>query len=252
MADVVVSRSYIEGFAQQIHDLDGISRDMLADMLAGMDLNDRNAVVATMQAVCQSSGGAANELARSFYRGLSIMQTGQDMTTRVPYEYDPIATEVATDAILRDSADPAKALADRLSYELNRAAKVGVWRHGNADGRKVRFARVPTGSETCAWCLMTAGLGFWYMTEEAASHTHRGCDCQIIAEVGGIHDVSIEGYDSTVYRDMWRTANKMRVDGNIPDELAERIGREKAAKGDAYREDTNGTLAVMRWMYGLK
>ena len=255
MADVVVPRSYIEGFTQQIHDLDGISRDMLADMLAGMDLNDRSAVVATMQAVCQSSGGAANELARSFYRGLSIMQTQQDMTTRVPYEYDPIATEVATNAILRDSADPARALADRLSYELNRAAKVGVWRHGNADGRKVRFARVPTGAETCAWCLMTAGLGFWYMTEESASHTHHGCDCQIIAEVGGIHDVSIEGYDSTVYRDMWRRANALRANGDIPQEWADHIADVRAlrAREDRpYRDDTNGTLYVMRKMYGLK
>lgn len=261
MADVVVPRSYIEGFVQQIHDLDGISQDMLGDMLANMDLSDRKAVVAVMQAVCQSSGGAANELARSFYRGLSVMETGKDMTARAEYDYDPVATEVAVSAILRDSDDPAKALADRLSYEVNRAAKVGVWRHGKVDGRQVRFARVPTGAETCAWCFMTAGLGFWFMTEESASHTHRGCDCAIVASIvdkpgtGDYRDVRIDGYDSSVYRDMWRRANALRANGDLPSEMAahiEGMAALRRSQGRSYREDTNGTLYVMRHLYGLK
>lgn len=90
--------------------------------------------------------------------------------------------------------------------------------------------------------------GGWYASSGIITHN---CDCIIIPSIGR-GSVRIDGYDSDEMRDMWRTANKMRVDGNIPDELAERIGREKAAKGAAYREDTNGTLAVMRWMYGLK
>jgi hypothetical protein len=99
---------------------------------------------------------------------------------------------------------------------------------------------------------MTAGLGFWFMSAEAASHTHRGCDCQIVPAIGGIQEVHIRGYDSTVYRDMWRTANKLRANGDIPADLAAHIDQQKAAKGDAYRLDTNGTLAVMRKLYNLK
>jgi hypothetical protein len=99
---------------------------------------------------------------------------------------------------------------------------------------------------------MTAGLGFWFMTEEAASHTHAHCDCAIIAAIGGIHDVRIPGYDSTKYRDMWRDSRDRLAHGDVPQEVLDRIGREKAKKGDRYRINTNGVLAVMRHEYGLK
>lgn len=254
MAEVTVPREYIDNYVSALHDLDDFGRQALADALSRADLNNEKQVQAIMRVHCNTTGEAAHQLSREFYRGLSYLQTGQDMAKPVPYSYDPVATRVATRAILRDAQDEEDAmgqLQDRLSYETNRAAKVAMHRAGQVDGRDVRYARVPTGAETCAWCLMTAGLGFWYMTAEAASHSHAGCDCAIIPSIGR-GDVRIDGYDSTVYRDMWREANRARATGNIPPEVAERIAREKAAKGPRYREDTNGTLAVMRNMYGLK
>lgn len=254
MADVTIPWAYIENFARSVHDLDAVSQELLADSLANTDLGDKRAVGALMRSVCRMGSEAAQELSTQFYRGLSLMQTGKDMTKRVTSGYDEVATDVAVSAIMRDYADDLDAmgrqLGERLAYEISRASKRGVYRAGQADGRDVRYARVPTGAETCAWCLMTAGLGYWYMTEEAASHSHAHCDCQIVASIGR-GDAVLEGYDSTVYRDMWRTANQMRVDGTIPPELAERIANEKALKGKAYRLDTNGTLAVMRWAYNL-
>ena len=169
--------------------------------------------------------------------------------------YNDQAAEVAI-AGMYNQADGdldllARLIAERVSFEINRAAKVGVWRNGQLDRRNVRFARVPTGAETCAWCLMTAGLGFWYMTEEAASHTHRSCDCMIVPSFEGIGDVHIDGYDSTVYRDMWRDANAALRNGDVPTELAQRVDFLSMTK-PGYRADTNGALAVMRWKYGLK
>lgn len=254
MADVEVPMEFLENYTRTLHDLDDIGKSLLADALANTNLNDRDAVTATMQAICRTTGEAANELSRQFYRGLSMLQTGQDMAKKVPYQYDPEATRIATYAIVRDAEDEeelVEQLERRRSYETNRSAKLGVWRSGQADGRDVRYARVPVGAETCAWCLMTAGLGYFYMSEETASHTHAHCDCMIVASIGR-GDVRIGGYDSTVYRDMWRSANSARASGNISPELAQHIAREKAAKGSSYRLDTNGTLAVMRQMYGLK
>ena len=46
-----------------------------------------------------------------------------------------------------------------------------------------RFARVPTGLETCAFCLMLASRGAVYHTRKTASewrHFHRGCDCKVV------------------------------------------------------------------------
>lgn len=67
------------------------------------------------------------------------------------------------------------------------------------DGR-IRFARVPSGGETCPFCLMLASRGFVYTSAEAAwkDHFHSNCDCQIVP---GYADAVIDGYDpSDIYR----------------------------------------------------
>lgn len=258
MADAPISRAYIDNFVQQLNDLDQIGRSALEDALSRTDLGNPNRVKAIMRVHCNTSAEAAAQLASQFYRGMSLLQTGQDVGVRAFSGWDGTATDVATDAILAnaegDDARAIQGLLDRQSYELNRASKRSVYRNGQADGREVRYARVPSGAETCAWCLMTAGLGFWFMTEESASHTHRGCDCVIVPSIGR-GDVKIDGYDSTVYRDMWRRANGMRANGELPQEWAEHIEEMQARRegqGRDYRVDTNGTLYVMRKLYGLK
>lgn len=256
MASTDLSMDTLQRLTEGIHGIDGMAQQQLAQALAGIDMGDRRAVAAVMRGFAESGATASSRLAAQFYRGMSLLQTGEDADVDGSFAYDQTAADIAL-AGMYNQADGdmdklARLVGERISYEINRAAKVSVWRNGQRDSREVRYARVPTGPETCAWCLMTAGLGFWFMTAEAASHTHRGCDCQIIPAIGGIQEVHIRGYDSTVYRDMWRTANKLRANGDIPADLAERIDRQKAAKGSAYRLDTNGTLAVMRQLYNLK
>ena len=45
------------------------------------------------------------------------------------------------------------------------------------------FARVPTGTETCAFCIMLASRGAVYHSRKTAGewrHFHRGCDCKVV------------------------------------------------------------------------
>jgi hypothetical protein len=73
----------------------------------------------------------------------------------------------------------------------------------NCSKNGVRYARVPSGRETCAFCFMLASRGFVYHTKKQAGdgfghlyHTH--CDCIIVPgfhEGTGISaDAQIEGY----------------------------------------------------------
>lgn len=75
------------------------------------------------------------------------------------------------------------------------------------DGVKgVRYARVPTGVETCAFCIMLASRGFVYYSKKTAGeneHMHVHCDCRIVPGFDG--DV-IEGYDEKVYKDIYDAA----------------------------------------------
>ena len=50
------------------------------------------------------------------------------------------------------------------------------------------FARVPTGTETCTFCLMLASRGAVYHTRKTAGERgrfHRGCDCKVVPSVEG-------------------------------------------------------------------
>lgn len=70
--------------------------------------------------------------------------------------------------------------------------------------RKVRFARVPNGPDSCDWCNMLASRGAVYTSAEAAgelNHFHNNCHCVIVPSWGGS---AIEGYEPDEYYDRWK------------------------------------------------
>ena len=88
--------------------------------------------------------------------------------------------------------DPDQALAtlglvtDELVKQFGRDT---VMLSAGSNGRA--FARVPTGAETCEFCLMLASRGFVYKTSSSAGELakfHGDCDCAIVAEDGVIPD----------------------------------------------------------------
>lgn len=83
-----------------------------------------------------------------------------------------------------------------------RAAQRG--RKARGKDPAARFARVPSGAETCTFCRMLASRGFVYWSRETAGeldHFHRNCDCLVIAS----NDPDgIEGYDPDREYALWR------------------------------------------------
>lgn len=86
--------------------------------------------------------------------------------------------------------------------------------------RGVRYARVPTGRETCGFCLMLASRGFVYRSEETAGDVggmfnryHTRCDCAVLAsdEAG-----SVEGYDPDWLLDVYLDARDAVYGGSGP------------------------------------
>ena len=76
---------------------------------------------------------------------------------------------------------------------MRRSTKRCVAYNTRRDPKKPRYARVPSGGETCGFCLMLSSFGFHYTTEEAAGHAHDGCDCRVVPSFG---KASVKGYDS--------------------------------------------------------
>jgi hypothetical protein len=76
------------------------------------------------------------------------------------------------------------------------------------DPSKPRFARVPTGRKTCAWCTMLASRGFVYLNRQTAGvsdHYHGDCDCQAVAEWEADRHY-ITGYDPDQMYDQYLEA----------------------------------------------
>jgi hypothetical protein len=67
-------------------------------------------------------------------------------------------------------------------------------------------ARVPSGLETCGYCLMLCSRGFVYANEATAlAASHSGCDCMAIAaDTKNRYDREVlEGYDPEWLKEVW-------------------------------------------------
>ena len=74
------------------------------------------------------------------------------------------------------------------------------------DPTKPRWARVPRGAKTCAFCLMLASRGFAYLSEDAAGRQmqyHADCDCDIVPSWGS---AKLKDYDPDKYYEMYQAA----------------------------------------------
>lgn len=99
---------------------------------------------------------------------------------------------------------------------------------GNAlrdEGRGVRYARVPTGAETCTFCRMLSSRGFVYRSKESAKlfgHNHRGCNCEIAVSTDA---EGLEGYDPDREFDIWRRYEEIDADTSLTREENEAAKR---------------------------
>lgn len=74
----------------------------------------------------------------------------------------------------------------------------------NCGRAKLRFARVPSGFETCAFCFMLASRGFVYRSELTAGlghDFHPNCNCTVVPGAKG--RTAIDGYDPKGMAERW-------------------------------------------------
>ena len=213
-----IPRSYIESYSKALNVVSERARAQLVDALGRIDYTAdvadvRNAVIAVMQPACGASSTLAARLAADFYDGLRERFGIDDgYTAEVDSQRVPEATEGAVRAFAQDLVDgkPIEQFvgkcADRIDYETRKAANECVAANAKRDPRKPRWARIPTGAETCQFCIMLASRGFVYHSEETASHAHAHCDCRIVPSWD--KSPAAQGYDPDRYYDMWKHPEK--------------------------------------------
>lgn len=86
------------------------------------------------------------------------------------------------------------ACTDLLEHSMKRALNDTVSKNVARDKKRgIRYARVPMGGETCAFCLMLASRGFVYSSASTAGegvHYHKSCRCKAVPGVQGVTKVA--------------------------------------------------------------
>lgn len=213
-----IPRSYIDNYSKALNQISYRARESLSNALMQLDYDMpiadiRNAVIAVMETACGASTELSARLAAEFYDGMRAYSGIVDEYKAVPdSKRIPEATSGAVRAFVQDLVDgkPVEKFVhlcvDRIDYETRKAANECVAANARRDPKKARWARIPTGAETCQFCIMLASRGFVYHSDETASHAHANCDCRIVPSWD--KSTTVQGYDPDLYYDMWKHPEK--------------------------------------------
>ena len=129
----------------------------------------------------------------------------------------------------KTSADFIRNVANFAYDKTYNAARKTTARNADRDFyRGMRYARIPTGRETCGWCVMLASRGFVYHSKEKAgdyggrfNYFHDRCDCRVEA---GDENSTVAGYDPDWYLKVYGDAREACGSGD-PKDIANEISR---------------------------
>lgn len=172
--------------------------------------------------------------------------------------------DLLPEAVSNNPDDLQQAYADFFRQLAVHAAQRQQMADIAADPTHPRWARVPRGRVTCAFCTMLAGRGFVYTSEEAAGgglgnvyHAH--CDCEPVPSWG---EAQLAGYDperlDALYKDAARglpdgasyrdVLSRMRSQGGVADSPATQAGSgggkppRNGRRGKRFGDDWDGEV----------
>ena len=214
----MLSREAFDRYDRQVRNLADGAADYVGRMVSAFIGQNPEASVAecrefARQAMAEAAGvygDAAATAAADYYD--SVMEAAGNGAKPALTHSDVDADQVERVARYQagkladgDAAGFARECAAYASDATKQAANRTMMRNAQRDGRRgVRYARVPTGAETCTFCRMLASRGFVYKTAKSAgqfNHFHRGCDCRIVASTDAD---GLEGYDPDRERELWQ------------------------------------------------
>lgn len=139
-----------------------------------------------------------------------------------------------------------RSVSDLTGYYVKRSAFENMV--CNCERNGIRYARVPSGTETCAFCFMLSSRGFVYRSKGSASRNHRtgdgyhrNCDCIVVPGFGDLPpDAQVEGYAPSQMYDRWsQCADTVGIDAKRA------LGSEELRRAVLQEVETRD----WRWLY---
>lgn len=193
----MISRADFDAYNRDVENLVSYAGKQTAAQIAAWIKINPDASIAecremakeTMDGMVQISSESAATLAAEWYdkqarKAHAKLPEAITETTYNKETIDKVAHYQARKLIDGDIKGFADACAELVENQTKQNLNNTILANAKRDKKKgVRFARVPTGSETCAFCYMLASRGAVYHTREKAgeqNHFHRRCDCKIV------------------------------------------------------------------------
>lgn len=206
----------------------------------------REAAKLIMDGYIQGYDDIAAEFAAEWYdhraqkSGIKLEQA-ITMTTYKPESVDDVARYQAKKLLDGDDAAFAKACGEYARNDAFRSLNETIIANVGRDRDKgARFVRVPTGFETCTFCLMLASRGAVYHTRKSAGefkHFHRHCDCKVVPSFDPDPDAEVvEGVKPRELRERYKQFK----------EIDETEGLSSAEKNELKRKIVDGGKASER------
>ena len=160
----------------------------------------REAAKLIMEGFVQAYDDKAAEFASQWYdyraeQGGARLRQAVTMTVYEPGSVDDVARYQAKKLAKEGDAAFARACGEFARNDALRSLNETIIANVGRDRDKgAMFARVPTGTETCTFCLMLASRGAVYHSRKTAGewrHFHRGCDCKVVPSFEGDPDAEL-------------------------------------------------------------
>lgn len=214
---VTIPRAAVDFLTEEINGISADAQARVMKVLQGINWTPENVaecrelVLQALATVMPTYTDMAAQASADFYDAARELVVGEKMGAQAISDFDMRKTEGAVRGfvrfVLRDDVQTFNdQVLQRIDYEMKRSAGNAIVQNGMRDPVKPRFARVPTGAETCDFCLMLASRGFVYHSEKSAgglTHWHSHCDCRVVA---GWDGMAVEGYDTQAIYDRWQDA----------------------------------------------
>lgn len=179
----------------------------------------RNAFLDAMPQIVDAYGSASAEVAAEYFEQL----TGYSADPADALNVDQVASQVR----YRAGAlwgDQNREFVSGLLVDVDKFVKAfgrnTIYENGDRNG--VRYARIPSGAKTCAFCMVLASRDAVYLSRKSAGGTgneyHGDCDCQItpVRDVADLPD----GYDSEELYAIYQNARDEADSGDLNEIVA--------------------------------
>lgn len=209
-----IPRDIVENLTFALNKLSLASQNSIRRMLANLTFSDIASLREQLLTMLEPFFGAATDDAAFYasymYDEIREYSVGKRLGAISNSMRDSQATEGAIRAFVGYLDEKGieyiiQKLCERIDYEIKKAAADCVSYNANRDPLNPKYARVPTGDDTCDFCLMLASRGFVYSSAKEAGaldHWHANCDCRVVPGFEG--STSVAGYDPIALYKKWK------------------------------------------------